>query len=194
MDRKINYLDTTLRSEYKKHISKNTFDILVIGGGVTGAGICLDAASRGLKTCLIEMNDFASGTSSKSTKLIHGGLRYLEQFKFGLVHETGSERAILRNIAPHIVKSEKMLLPIIKNGKLSNFSTRAALFVYDYLANVKGKDRNKMLSKNEVQSMEPLLIDKNLRGGALYSEYRTDDSRLTIDLLKVNYIKQIRIF
>ena len=189
MDRKINYLDTTLRSEYKKHISKNTFDILVIGGGVTGAGICLDAASRGLKTCLIEMNDFASGTSSKSTKLIHGGLRYLEQFKFGLVHETGSERAILRNIAPHIVKSEKMLLPIIKNGKLSNFSTRAALFVYDYLANVKGKDRNKMLSKNEVQSMEPLLIDKNLRGGALYSEYRTDDSRLTIDLLKrsVNY-------
>ena len=105
MDRKINYLDTTLRSEYKKHISKNTFDILVIGGGVTGAGICLDAASRGLKTCLIEMNDFASGTSSKSTKLIHGGLRYLEQFKFGLVHETGSERAILRNIAPHIVKS-----------------------------------------------------------------------------------------
>ena len=78
------------RSEYKKHISKNTFDILVIGGGVTGAGICLDAASRGLKTCLIEMNDFASGTSSKSTKLIHGGLRYLEQFKFSLVRETGT--------------------------------------------------------------------------------------------------------
>ena len=103
----------------------------------------MDAASRGLSVCLIEMNDFASGTSSKSTKLIHGGLRYLEQFKFRLVHETGSERAILHNLAPHIVKPEKMLLPIVKNGKLNKFSTRAALLVYDYLANVKGNDRNK---------------------------------------------------
>ena len=93
---------------------EKNFDVIVIGGGITGAGICLDAASRGFKVCLVEMSDFASGTSSKSTKLIHGGLRYLEQFKFSLIRETGKERAILHNLAPHIVKSEKMLLPITK--------------------------------------------------------------------------------
>jgi len=198
LDRKINYLDTSTRSNYKKHITNKNFDILIIGGGVTGAGICLDAASRGLSVCLIEMNDFASGTSSKSTKLIHGGLRYLEQFKFRLVHETGSERAILHDIAPHIVKPEKMLLPIVKNGKLNKFSTRAALFVYDYLANVKFDDRNKFLTKKQILGKEPLLKSNNLLGGAIYSEYRTDDSRLTIDLIKkstdygacpINYLK-----
>ena len=198
MDRKINYLDTSTRSNYKKHITNKNFDILIIGGGVTGAGICLDAASRGLSVCLIEMNDFASGTSSKSTKLIHGGLRYLEQLKFRLVHETGSERAILHEIAPHIVKPEKMLLPIVRNGKLNKFSTRAALLVYDYLANVKFDDRNKVLTKNQILSKEPLLKSNNLLGGAIYSEYRTDDSRLTIDLIKkstdygacpINYLK-----
>ena len=198
MDRKINYLDTSTRSNYKKYITNKNFDILIIGGGVTGAGICLDAASRGLSVCLIEMNDFASGTSSKSTKLIHGGLRYLEQLKFRLVHETGSERAILHDIAPHIVKPEKMLLPIVKNGKLNKFSTRAALFVYDYLANVKFDDRNKVLTKKQILGKEPLLKSNNLLGGAIYSEYRTDDSRLTIDLIKkstdygacpINYLK-----
>lgn len=198
MDRKINFLNTSLRSDFKKHILNRNFDVLVIGGGITGAGICLDAASRGLNVCLIEMNDFASGTSSKSTKLIHGGLRYLEQFKFRLVHETGSERAILHDIAPHIVKPEKMLLPIVKSGKLNKFSTRAALLVYDFLANVKGIDRNKVLTKNQILNKEPLLKRNNLLGGAIYSEYRTDDSRLTIDLIKksidygacpINYIK-----
>ena len=190
MDRKINFLDTSLRSNYKKHITNKNFDVLIIGGGITGAGICLDAASRGLSVCLIEMNDFASGTSSKSTKLIHGGLRYLEQFKFRLVHETGSERAILHNLAPHIVKPEKMLLPIVKNGKLNKFSTRAALLVYDYLANVKGNDRNKVLTKSQILNKEPLLKNNNLLGGAVYSEYRTDDSRLTIDLIKksIDYV------
>ena len=136
MVRKINFFDSKKRDEYKRIISNKTFDVLVIGGGITGAGISLDASSRGLNTCLVEMNDFASGTSSKSTKLIHGGLRYLEQFKFKLVNETGNERAILSNIAPHLVKPEKMLLPIIKNGKLNKFSTRIALMIYDYLANV----------------------------------------------------------
>ena len=198
MDRKINFFDTSNRTSYKKHISNNFFDVIVIGGGITGSGVCLDASTRGLKTCLIEMNDFASGTSSKSTKLIHGGLRYLEQLKFRLVHETGSERAVLHDIAPHIVKSEKMLLPILRNGKLSKFSTKIALQVYDYLANVKINDKNKILSKNQTIKLEPLLKHNDLLGGALYSEYRTDDSRLTIDIIKraykngaypINYIK-----
>ncbi len=197
---KINFFDSRKRNEYKSFISNKTFDVLVIGGGITGAGISLDASSRGLNTCLIDMNDFASGTSSKSTKLIHGGLRYLEQFKFKLVNETGNERAILSNIAPHLVKSEKMLLPIIKNGKLNKLSTRLALMVYDYLANVSKEDKNKMLSKNDTFSQEPLLKSNNILGSAYYSEYRTDDSRLTIEVLKkshelgaspINYIKAI---
>ena len=90
MARKINFFSSNKRIELIQKLSSNFFDVIVIGGGITGAGICLDAVSRGLNVCLVEMNDFASGTSSKSTKLIHGGLRYLEQFKFRLVNETGT--------------------------------------------------------------------------------------------------------
>jgi len=96
--------------------SSQPFDLIVIGGGVTGAGIALDAAARGLRTALLEKGDYASGTSSKSTKLIHGGLRYLKQLEFGLVREVGQERAIVHRLAPHLVKPEKMLLPLVKNG------------------------------------------------------------------------------
>src|SRR5229473_2592295 len=88
------------------------FDLLIIGGGITGAGIALDASTRGLKTALVEKKDFAFGTSSRSTKLIHGGLRYLKQLEFGLVKEVGSERAVVHNLAPHLVIPEKMLLPL----------------------------------------------------------------------------------
>ena len=118
MDRKINLFSSTNRDILKTELSSNHFDLIVIGGGITGAGVCLDAASQGLKVCLIEMNDFASGTSSKSTKLIHGGLRYLKQLKFKLVHETGNERGVLHKLAPHLVKSEKILLPIKKKWKI----------------------------------------------------------------------------
>ncbi len=187
MARKLNLFSSNNRKKLIKEISSNIFDVIVIGGGITGAGICLDAASRGFKVCLVEMSDFASGTSSKSTKLIHGGLRYLEQFKFKLIRETGTERAVLNNLAPHIVKSEKMLLPITKGGKLGKFSTSLALQVYDYLAKVNKADKKKMLSKKNTLSYEPLLRRENITGGALYSEYRTDDSRLTIDILKKSY-------
>lgn len=187
MARKLNFFSSNNRDKLIKEISSSFFDVIVIGGGITGAGICLDAASRGFKVCLVEMSDFASGTSSKSTKLIHGGLRYLEQFKFKLVRETGTERALLHNLAPHIVKSEKMLLPITKGGKLGKFSTSLALKVYDYLAKVDKPDKKKMLSKKDTLKYEPLLRNKNITGGALYSEYRTDDSRLTLDILKKSY-------
>lgn len=167
------------------HQVKNTkYDILIIGGGVTGAGIALDAASRGLKTCLIEKNDFASGTSNKSTKLIHGGLRYLKQMEIGLVKESGSERAIVHNLVPHLVVPEKMLLPLIEGGTYGKTMTSIGLKVYDFLADVEGEDRRKMLSAEETLSKEPLLNKKNLRGGGYYAEYRTDDARLTIELLK----------
>jgi glycerol-3-phosphate dehydrogenase len=99
-------LSTYKRESSVKQLSSQTFDLLVIGGGITGAGIALDAASRGLSVALVDKNDFASGTSSKSTKLIHGGLRYLKQFEIGLVKEVGRERAILHKNAPHVVFSE----------------------------------------------------------------------------------------
>ncbi len=167
------------------HQVKHTkYDVLIIGGGVTGAGIALDAASRGLRTCLIEKNDFASGTSNKSTKLIHGGLRYLKQMEIGLVKESGSERAIVHNLVPHLVVPEKMLLPLIEGGTYGKTMTSIGLKVYDFLANVEGDDKRKMLSAEETLSKEPLLNKHNLKGGGYYAEYRTDDARLTIELLK----------
>ena len=187
LDKEIKLFSSENRSLLLNKIKSQSFDITIIGGGITGSGICLDAVSRGLKVCLIEMNDFASGTSSKSTKLIHGGLRYLEQFNFSLVRETGKERAVLHYIAPHIVKPEKMLIPISKGGKLNRFSTSLALSVYDFLANVKKKDRKKLISKDSIHEKEPLLSNGNIKGGAIYSEYRTDDSRLTIEILKKSY-------
>ena len=110
------------RQSALKQLSEETFDVIVIGGGITGAGIALDAASRGIKVGLIEKQDYASGTSSKSTKLIHGGLRYLKQLNVGLVAKTGRERAIIHNIAPHLVLPDKMLLPFYTDGTLINFT------------------------------------------------------------------------
>ncbi len=193
-------MQSSKRKEYINTLKTSKYDILVIGGGATGAGIALDAVSRGLRTALIEMNDFASGTSSRSTKLIHGGLRYLKQFDFGLVHETGTERAILHNLAPHMVIPEKMILPLVEGGTYGKFTTSFGLKVYDILAGVTGDDRRKMLSKQETLKLEPLLNEKILKGSGFYAEYRTDDARLTIELVKtanrygahsLNYIKAV---
>ncbi len=167
-------------------LSKETFDLVVIGGGITGGGIALDAASRGLKVVLFEKNDFASGTSSKSTKLIHGGLRYLKQFDFWLVKEVGSERAIVHNLAPHLVLPEKMLLPLIENGSYGKWLTSIGLKVYDILAQVSGDDKRKMLEKKEALKLEPLLPKKILKGAGYYAEYRTDDARLTMETIKTS--------
>ena len=172
------------RKEHIEKLKTESFDLVVIGGGATGAGIALDASARGLKTALVEMRDFASGTSSKSTKLIHGGLRYLKQLDIGLVRETGTERAIVHRLAPHLVLPEKMLMPLIKGGTYGKWATSFGLMVYDILAGVKGDDRRKMLSKKQTLELEPLLDENGLKGGGYYAEYRTDDARLTIELLK----------
>ena len=167
-------------------LAEEAFDLVVIGGGITGGGIALDAASRGLKVALVEKNDFASGTSSKSTKLIHGGLRYLKQFDFWLVKEVGSERAIVHNLAPHLVLPEKMLLPLIENGSYGKWLTSIGLKVYDILAQVTGDDKRKMLEKKEALKLEPLLPKKILNGAGYYAEYRTDDARLTMETIKTS--------
>ncbi len=163
---------------------KESFDLLVIGGGITGVGIALDAQTRGLKVALVEKNDFASGTSSRSTKLIHGGLRYLKQFEFKLVNEVGRERAIVHRLAPHLVHPDKMLLPLIKDGNYGYLLTSMGLSVYDILAGVEGNDRRKMLDKDQASTMEPLLRTEDLEGAGFYAEYRTDDARLVMTLAK----------
>ncbi|SEC48281.1 homodimeric glycerol 3-phosphate dehydrogenase (quinone) [Tenacibaculum sp. MAR_2009_124] len=172
------------RENSKQELQSTEFDILIIGGGITGAGIALDAASRGMKVALIEKNDFASGTSSKSTKLIHGGLRYLKQFDFWLVKEVGTERAIVHKLAPHLVIPEKMILPLIEGGTYGSWLTSIGLKVYDVLASVEGDDKRKMLDKEEALEKEPLLPEGVLNGAGYYAEYRTDDARLTIEVLK----------
>jgi len=166
---------------------REDFDVVVIGGGITGAGIALDAASRGMSVCLVEKGDFASGTSGKSTKLIHGGLRYLKQFEFNLVKEVGRERAVLHRLAPHIVVPEKMVLPLIKGGSLGKTMTSIGLAIYDFLADVEGEDKRRMLDSKEVLEIEPLLPEEKLLGGSIYAEYRTDDARLTIEVMKTAY-------
>ncbi|WEG17581.1 glycerol-3-phosphate dehydrogenase/oxidase [Alkalihalophilus pseudofirmus] len=186
------------RFAYVNELKTKELDLLVIGGGITGAGIALDGASRGLKIGLIEMQDFAAGTSSRSTKLVHGGLRYLKQLEVKLVAEVGKERAIVYENAPHVTSPEWMLLPIFKNGTFGKFSTSFGLNVYDRLADVRKDERRHMLNKKTTLQREPLLRKDKLKGGGLYVEYRTDDARLTLEILKeavrrgtvaVNYMK-----
>ncbi len=171
--------ENTLQSLREEH-----FDLLVIGGGITGAGIALDARHRGLKTGLVEMQDFAAGTSSRSTKLVHGGLRYLAQFEIKLVAEVGKERKIVYENGPHVTTPEWMMLPFYKGGTFGPFSTNIGLRVYDFLAGVKKSERRKMLSPQEALKREPLLQENELKGAGYYVEYKTDDARLTLEVLK----------
>ncbi|WP_432354274.1 glycerol-3-phosphate dehydrogenase/oxidase [Sporosarcina sp. A2] len=174
----------TTRTHWLQQLTTANYDVIVIGGGITGTGIALDASTRGLKTLLIEMQDFAAGTSSRSTKLVHGGLRYLKQLEVKLVADVGKERAIVYENAPHVTHPEWMLLPFYKSGTFGQYSTSVGLQVYDFLAGVKKSERRKMLSKEEVLAREPLLNQEGLVGGGEYVEYRTDDARLTIEVAK----------
>lgn len=177
----------TFRDQLLERMRTEKFDLLIIGGGITGAGIALDAVSRGMKVALVEKEDFASGTSSRSTKLIHGGLRYLKQLEFGLVKEVGSERAVVHNLAPHLVIPEKMLLPLFEGKSLGYWITSIGLMIYDWLANVKKSDQRRMLTRPQTLRYEPLLRKEQIKGGAIYAEYRTDDSRLTLEIMKTAF-------
>jgi glycerol-3-phosphate dehydrogenase len=187
-----------VRQNRLMEMEKDIYDVLIIGGGITGAGIALDTRKRGMTTALIEMQDFAAGTSSRSTKLVHGGLRYLKQFEVKMVAEVGKERAVVYENGPHVTTPEWMLLPLYKGGTFGTFSTSIGLRVYDFLAGVKREERRKMLSKEVTLGKEPLLRKQGLKGGGYYVEYRTDDARLTIEVMKkaveaganaVNYVK-----
>ncbi|MEW6208623.1 MAG: glycerol-3-phosphate dehydrogenase [Acidobacteriota bacterium] len=172
-----------------ERMQEETFDLAIIGGGITGAGVALDAASRGLTTALIEKRDFASGTSSRSSKLIHGGLRYLEQFEFSLVREALHERAALLRNAPHLAEPLAFLVPVYERGKASPLGSnklklRAGLWLYDFLAGRENIARHRWLAREELLEMAPSLDSEGLRGGFLYYDCLTDDSRLVIEVIK----------
>ncbi len=194
----MNNLSAKNRPKLLQQLQSEQFDLVIIGGGITGAGIALDAAARGMQVALVEMRDFASGTSSKSTKLIHGGLRYLKQLEVMLVREVGRERAVVHRLAPHLVTAEKMLLPLTDGGMYGRWATSLGLYVYDFLADVAEIDRRRMLTREETLQEEPLLRKEDVVGGGLYAEYRTDDARLTMEIIKtasqhgalsLNYVK-----
>ncbi len=178
-----------MRSSMEREQILNTldyyeFDVLIIGGGITGAGIALDAVTRGMSVALVEMQDFAAGTSSRSTKLVHGGLRYLKQLEVKMVAEVGKEREIVYDNAVHVSKPTGMLLPFHKGGTFGPFTTSAGLKLYDFLAGVKREERRLMLTPEETVEREPLVKQDKLLGGGLYVEYVTDDARLTIEVVK----------
>ncbi len=191
-------LNTLTRKDQLEHMEKVDYDLVVIGGGITGAGVALDAAKRGMKVALVEMQDFAAGTSSRSTKLVHGGLRYLKQMQIGVVRATGVERAIVYENGPHVTTPEWMLLPFHTGGTYGATMTSIGLKVYDALARVRKGERRQMLSVADVKQKEPLVKTDGLLGGGYYVEYKTDDARLTIEVMKkaaefgadpINYMK-----
>ena len=163
----------------------DTFDVLVIGGGITGVGCALDAASRGLSVALVERDDFSSGTSSKSSKLVHGGLRYLQQKEFRLVYEALAERQVMRRTAPHLVRILPFLLPVFK-GKDALFDRRIArivgtsMWMYDFTGGARIGKLHEKISPAEAKAHVPTLRDDRIKYAYLYYDAQADDSRLTL--------------
>ncbi|MBC1248650.1 glycerol-3-phosphate dehydrogenase/oxidase [Listeria welshimeri] len=172
------------RETIERNLQEETFDLVIVGGGITGAGIALDATTRGMNVALVEMGDFASGTSSRSTKLVHGGLRYLQQFEIKEVADLGKERAIVYENGPHVTTPEWMMLPFHKGGNMGKTTASFGIRLYDYLAGVKKNERRKILSAKETLAKNPFVKKDGLKGSGYYVEYRTDDARLTIEVMK----------
>jgi glycerol-3-phosphate dehydrogenase len=172
------------------------FDVLIIGGGVTGAGLALDAAARGLRTALVEKRDFAAGTSSRSTKLIHGGLRYLEHFDFALVREGLKERATLLELAPHLAEPFPFVIPIYHDARRNYdhpLKVRAGLWLYDLLAGRRNIARHRRVSRDEALRLAPQLDGRGLKGALVYYDGRTDDARLVVEVMKTAHARGARI-
>jgi glycerol-3-phosphate dehydrogenase len=176
------HLDARDRARLFAEIEQKQFDLVVLGGGVTGAGIARDAALRGLTVALLEARDYASGTSSRSSKMIHGGLRYLAQGHVALVRQSATERHVLRRIAPHLAKPERYLIPARSPGALTML--RAGLWVYERLGRVPASERHAVRSVAELAEREPLMRTEGLAGAAEYTEFLTDDARLVLANLR----------
>src|SRR5690606_7082264 len=160
------------------------WDIIIIGGGATGLGIALDAASRGLKTLLVEQADFAKGTSSRSTKLVHGGVRYLAQGDVALVREALKERGLLLENAPHLVKKQAFIIPCF--SWFEKMKYLVGLKLYDWLSGKYSFGSSTSFSKKKVLSLMPDVNPQALKGGVEYYDGQFDDARLAIDIAKTS--------
>src|SRR6266516_2151414 len=190
-------LSSTERRHNLTNLTGERYDVLVIGGGVTGAGVALDAAARGYRVALVEKIDFASGTSSKSTRLVHGGIRYLPNFDFSLVHEALVERGILLQNAPFLVSPVPFVLPMYKGDRHPvgmPFTTpggiglglllRMGLWMYDGLAGRRNIKRHRHLKRAGVLKLAPALNAEGLKDGYMYYDAQTNDARLTMALIR----------
>jgi len=161
-------------------LEERRFDLLVIGGGITGCGIVREAVMRGLSSALVEKEDFASGTSSRSSRLVHGGVRYLEHGHLRLVFESSAERRRLLRLAPHLVRPLRFTWPVYRGARIPRWKLLAGLAIYDALALFRNVARHHRLSAAAVAELQPMLRSDGLRGGASYYDAATDDSRLTL--------------
>lgn len=189
------------RSENLDRLKTEKFDLLIIGGGITGAGVARDAALRGLKVALVEGRDFAFGTSSRSSKLIHGGIRYLENMEFNLVFEALNERTKLFAIAPHLVHPLRFMIPLFQNSRVGMFKMGLGMWLYDALALFQAPELHERLNPTETRERMPILAEKELRGSFIYSDAYMDDDRLVHETMRsaneagavcVNYVKAIK--
>ena len=190
------------RAENLARMRSQAFDLLVIGGGIVGSGIARDAAMRGLSTALVERGDFASGTSGKTSRLVHGGLRYLKNFKLGLVRQAVRERDLLLERAPALVTPLAFTIPAYRGRGMGKTTLRFGLWVYDFLSRDKVLPRRKWLSASQVKEREPGLSEAALGGGGLYHDALTDDARLVIAVVRAaaeagatpaNYVEVTRL-
>jgi glycerol-3-phosphate dehydrogenase len=163
---------------------EETFDLAIIGGGINGAGVARDAASRGMKVALVEAKDFASGTSSRSSKLIHGGIRYLENLEFGLVFEALSERQLLFEIAPHLVHPLRFMIPIYKGGRVPAWKMRMGMWIYDALSLFEAPELHTFLDPHETELEMPALQTHQLEGVLAYYDAYMDDDRLVLETMR----------
>ncbi|MBA4752141.1 MAG: glycerol-3-phosphate dehydrogenase/oxidase, partial [Sphingopyxis sp.] len=171
-------LDARRRAEVFAELESRAFDLVVIGGGITGAGIARDAAMRGLSVALVEARDYASGTSSRSSKMIHGGLRYLAQGDIALVKEAASERQILRRIAPHLTRLSPFLIPTTNMAMTAKL--RTGLWTFEKLGGVPEAEKHEVIGLAELQRREPSMRTDGLNGAVIYPEFLTDDARLVL--------------
>src|SRR5580704_7521817 len=168
------------RADAFRTLTETPYDLLVVGGGITGAGVARDAAMRGLKTVLVERDDFGSGTSSRSSRLIHGGVRYLEHGYFHLVFEASRERRTLLRIAPHLVRPLAFTWPVYRGARVPRWKLGAGLTLYDTLSLWRNVARHRRLTAAGVMAREPALESTELVGGAMYYDAHTSDTRLTL--------------
>lgn len=172
------------RTENIKKLQSERFDILIVGGGINGAGVARDAAMRGLKVALIEANDFAFGTSSRSSKLVHGGIRYLENYEFHLVFEALSERAKLFEMAPHLVHPLRFMIPLFNDSRVGPFLMGLGMILYDVLALFQTPEMHEKLTKLETLERMPIVRGSDLAGSFIYSDAYMDDDRLVHETLR----------